>query len=150
MSSKTDAKMQKRFDRLSEKRNKNILMHETAHIMQQINHGGFSNVEDISDLTQRIEPPQAWTKGIELCNRTACQTARNVVYWNHSTRAYYCPSCAHAINSGAGTQYDKFGNAVPLCSIDDNKMKYEKEFKQKNPEVSYQSYKDDIEPAFIF
>lgn len=33
-----------------------------------------------------------------LCNRSACLSPHNVIYYNHSTRAYYCPSCAGRIN----------------------------------------------------
>ena len=33
-----------------------------------------------------------------LCNRTACQSPNEVVYFNHSTEKYYCPSCAKKIN----------------------------------------------------
>ena len=31
------------------------------------------------------------------CNRTAC-TVFGAVWYNHSTRAYYCQQCAHLIN----------------------------------------------------
>jgi hypothetical protein len=33
-----------------------------------------------------------------LCNRTACQSPHNVIFFNHSTRKYYCPACAHDLN----------------------------------------------------
>jgi hypothetical protein len=36
-----------------------------------------------------------------LCNRKACQTPENVVYYNTSTRMYYCPRCADLINEGS-------------------------------------------------
>jgi hypothetical protein len=32
------------------------------------------------------------------CNRQACQKP-GAVYYNHSTRLYYCPNCAHTLNS---------------------------------------------------
>jgi hypothetical protein len=35
-----------------------------------------------------------------LCNRTACR-APGAIWWNTSTRAYYCTPCAHRINEGA-------------------------------------------------
>ena len=31
------------------------------------------------------------------CNRTACQR-EGAIYYNHSTRKYYCPSCALLLN----------------------------------------------------
>ena len=82
----------------------------------------------------KIEMPENWTKGIELCNRTACQTARNVIMWNHSTKAYYCVKCARLINDGNGTI-----NGVPLCSIDEHKQNYEENYKQ---ELTYEEYKE--------
>ena len=33
-----------------------------------------------------------------LCNRTACQSPHNVIFFHHSNKAYYCPSCAHELN----------------------------------------------------
>ncbi len=33
-----------------------------------------------------------------FCNRTACMTIHNVIFFNHSTRKYYCPKCASDIN----------------------------------------------------
>lgn len=33
------------------------------------------------------------------CNVTACQLPNSAVYFNHSTRAYYCVTCATAINN---------------------------------------------------
>lgn len=33
-----------------------------------------------------------------LCNRTACQSPKNVVWYNFGTYAYYCPECAKLIN----------------------------------------------------
>ncbi len=35
------------------------------------------------------------------CNRTACQKP-GATWWNISTRAYYCPSCAHILNRENG------------------------------------------------
>lgn len=32
------------------------------------------------------------------CNRTVCQRAKSANYYNKSTRAWYCRSCAEAIN----------------------------------------------------
>jgi hypothetical protein len=109
------------------------------------NHPGFTNVFDTDDLKTRIDAPVVWTKGNELCNRTACQTARNVFMWNHSTKAYYCVQCARLINSGAGTM-----NGTPLCSIDEDKRLYETEFKHKNLDTTYEDFKNDIVPSFIF
>lgn len=33
-----------------------------------------------------------------LCNRTACQSPDGVIWFNDSTRAYYCRACADLIN----------------------------------------------------
>ena len=38
------------------------------------------------------------------CNRTACQRP-GAIWYNHSTRKYYCISCAHELN------YDRFNKA---------------------------------------
>lgn len=52
------------------------------------------------------------------CNRTACQSEIHVVFYNKSTMAYYCPSCAKKINDA--NQYDFGGNFVgDLCVLDD-------------------------------
>jgi len=110
-----------------------------------MNHPGWKNVDSMNELNQhmqqfanagipKIEYPKHWSKGQELCNRTACQTGRNVIYYNHSTKAYYCPKCARLINNGNGTI-----NGVPLCSIDEHKYEYEKNYKM---ELSYEEYKE--------
>lgn len=46
-----------------------------------------------------------------LCNRTACQ-APGATWFNHSTRAYYCASCAKQINEAS--EFD----AVPIYGHD--------------------------------
>jgi len=33
-----------------------------------------------------------------LCYRRACLSPHNVIFYNHSTRKYYCPKCAGDIN----------------------------------------------------
>jgi hypothetical protein len=45
-----------------------------------------------------------------LCNRKACQSPHNVVYFNSSTRKYYCPRCAKMIND-----YSEIMDGVTLC-----------------------------------
>lgn len=32
------------------------------------------------------------------CNITSCQKPNSAVWFNHSTRKYYCPSCARRLN----------------------------------------------------
>jgi len=32
------------------------------------------------------------------CNITACQKPNSAIWFNHSTRKYYCPSCARRLN----------------------------------------------------
>jgi len=33
-----------------------------------------------------------------LCNRTDCQSPEHVIWFNHSTRKYYCTDCAAMLN----------------------------------------------------
>jgi hypothetical protein len=48
------------------------------------------------------------------CNRTSCDN-KHAVYYNHSTRAYYCSHCAHIINSQNRTEaMDLYGHN--LCT----------------------------------
>ena len=52
------------------------------------------------------------------CNRTACQ-GPNAVYFNHSTRAYYCKKCAHWLNADEFNARDAqllYGHE--LCTFD--------------------------------
>ena len=32
------------------------------------------NIFNTTDLKIKVQPPEEWTKGIELCNRTSCQS----------------------------------------------------------------------------
>lgn len=77
----------------------------------------------------------SWTKGIELCNRTACQTSANVVFWNVSMKAYYCVKCARMINDGSASL------GYTLCVIDEDKKDYEKNFKHTKEKMSFAEYK---------
>ena len=63
-------------------------------------------------------PSLIWKKGIDLCNRTACQTPINVFFFNNVTQAFYCDTCASLINA-SGT----------LCVLDDAKKIFEDKFK---------------------
>ena len=38
-----------------------------------------------------------------LCNRTACQSPKDIVWYFSGTNAYYCPKCARLINDGCRT-----------------------------------------------
>jgi hypothetical protein len=52
------------------------------------------------------------------CNRTSCQQP-NAIYFNHSTRAYYCEDCAHWLNNDIYNAIDAqrlYGHA--LCTYD--------------------------------
>lgn len=54
------------------------------------------------------------------CNVTACQRPNSAVYFNKSTRAYYCKQCAEQINwpGGRADVMNLYG--VPLlCELDD-------------------------------
>lgn len=33
------------------------------------------------------------------CNITSCQKPNSATWYNHSTRKYYCPSCANRLNN---------------------------------------------------
>lgn len=52
------------------------------------------------------------------CNRTACQRP-NAIYFNKSTRAYYCEDCAREINwlGGRADTQRLYGTPL-LCEID--------------------------------
>ena len=63
-------------------------------------------------------PNPKWKKGIDLCNRTACQTPINVFYFNNVTDAFYCDKCAELINA-----------SDTLCILDDSKKIFEDKFK---------------------
>lgn len=43
----------------------------------------------------------------DTCYRTACNAKQNVIFYNTSTKKYYCPSCAKKINAGNNNQ--------PIC-----------------------------------
>ena len=55
-----------------------------------------------------IKPDKGQLNG--SCNREACQKP-GAVWFNRSTRQYYCPTCAHEIN-----RWNPEGlNGSPLC-----------------------------------
>lgn len=55
----------------------------------------------------------------ELCNRTACQ-APGAYWYNHSTQAYYCGTCADLINGDNANFKDSFLESLghPLLTLD--------------------------------
>lgn len=55
-------------------------------------------------------------KGIELCNRTACQTDHNVIMYNATMQAWYCVRCARLINDSANQS-----GLGDLCVIDEKR-----------------------------
>jgi hypothetical protein len=64
-------------------------------------------------------------KGIELCNRTACQTSKRVFMYHKTRKSYYCVRCARAINDACiGQSY------YPLCTESQAKRDYEDNYKQ--------------------
>lgn len=63
-------------------------------------------------------PISKWKKGIDLCNRTACQSPVNVFFFNNVTQAFYCDTCAELINA-----------SDTLCVLDDTKKIFEDKFK---------------------
>ncbi len=54
----------------------------------------------------------------EECNITSCQKPNSAIWFNHSTRKYYCPSCARRLNSDPFNMRDAqrmFGHT--LCTL---------------------------------
>lgn len=51
-----------------------------------------------------------------LCNRSACLKP-GALYFNHSTRKYYCSQCAILINEANPESFKMYGRA--LCVKDD-------------------------------
>lgn len=51
-------------------------------------------------LADHLTKTTGLVKGDTACNRSACQSPLNIGerFWNDSTRAYYCASCARKIN----------------------------------------------------
>jgi hypothetical protein len=58
--------------------------------------------------------PQESFKGVSggLCNRIACLKP-GAVFYNSSTRAYYCPECAAKIN-----YWSRKDDGIDLCTLD--------------------------------
>lgn len=53
----------------------------------------------------------------QRCNRTACQ-AEGAYWYNHSTRAYYCGTCADIINAANGKDSYVIDLGHPLLTLD--------------------------------
>ena len=52
------------------------------------------------------------------CNRTACQKP-NAIFYNHSTRKYYCPDCASMLNRvNKSAAMEALGH--DLCTLTEN------------------------------
>lgn len=54
----------------------------------------------------------------EECNITSCQKPNSAVWFNHSTRKYYCESCAKRLNNDYFNKIDAqrmFGH--DLCTL---------------------------------
>lgn len=57
-----------------------------------------------------------------ICNITRCDNNKDITWFNHSTRKYYCPSCADMLNNDPYNQRDAqrlFGHS--LCTHDPEK-----------------------------
>ena len=68
-------------------------------------------MEQINNRTMKGEYGQE-------CNRTACNN-QNAQFYNHSTRKYYCGSCAQTINSlNHADSMRMFGHQ--LCTYGEN------------------------------
>ena len=55
--------------------------------------------ETIQEIKEELKKVKCKGEKGGLCNRTACQSPHGVIWFNHSTRAYYCGGCAHMLNS---------------------------------------------------
>jgi len=79
--------------------------------------GVFMSADYIDNL--QTDKPAGQGKGHkgENCNRSACQ-APGAYWYNHSTRAYYCKTCADLINSSC--QHDQYVKDLghPLLTLD--------------------------------
>lgn len=69
----------------------------------------------------QVDKPIQHGKGVkgQLCNRSACQSPG--AYWfNHSTRAYYCGTCADLINRDSQRFQDDYLKSLghPLLTLD--------------------------------
>ncbi len=75
------------------------------------------------DSVLRVSPtskPDKSDKGLKggSCNRQACQRP-GANYFNHSTRAYYCKTCADWLNTDKfNREYAEKNFGHPLCTLD--------------------------------
>lgn len=54
------------------------------------------------------------------CNITSCQKPNSAVWFNHSTRKYYCGSCANRLNSDVfNAQWAKENLGHTLCTLEE-------------------------------
>jgi hypothetical protein len=67
------------------------------------------------DISQPIKPDKGLKGG--SCNRTACQ-APGAMWFNHSTRAYYCQWCARLINESCRNDDYVKGLGHDLLTLD--------------------------------
>ncbi len=55
------------------------------------------------------------------CNTTRCSRTEGIVWWNHSTRAWYCRKCAVLINRANDADAQRlYGHA--LCTLVRNEV----------------------------
>jgi hypothetical protein len=66
------------------------------------------------------------------CNRSACQKP-GAVYYNHSTRAYYCADCADMINKMNPESHQIYGH--DLCTLPEEVASKYKTIDKNNPDV---------------
>ena len=76
---------------------------------------GRSAVKPSRKTSASTDKPDKGVKG-GSCNRSSCQ-APGAVWFNHSTRAYYCPACAADLNRvNRRDAMELYGH--DLCSLD--------------------------------
>ncbi len=51
------------------------------------------------------------------CNVTACQLPESAIWFNHSTRAYYCTTCARELNRVNWDYAQMFNANHELCTL---------------------------------
>ena len=103
-------------------------------LSERLRAGRTGNAFAFTDAGLRgVAPTKTPEKGLKAgnCNVTACQKP-GAVYFNKSTRAYYCAHCAEEINwpGGRADTRSLYGTDY-LCELDDEALAL---FKKNNPE----------------
>lgn len=70
--------------------------------------------------------PEAKGKKNGLCNRSACLSPLNVIFFNKGTHLYYCETCADLINEANKNDPEtlRLTGDTYLCRTDEGKLPY--------------------------